>query len=79
MAMRGWIMPTPLAMPETVTLTGDRPGPAAPSEVVASLIFVSVVIIAPATAARASSVEASSRDQPRDPVADLLHRAAARR
>jgi hypothetical protein len=56
-AMRGWIMPTPLATPETVTVTGPL-GPAISSVVVASLIFVSVVIMAPATASRPASVAA---------------------
>ena len=58
-AMRGWIMPTPLAMPDTTTRTGAPSAPGSSTVVVASLIFVSVVMIAPATAASPSSVAAS--------------------
>ena len=54
-AIRGWIMPTPLAMPATVTVTGVPSGAGSSSRVEAILATESVVRRASATAANAAS------------------------
>ena len=62
-AIRGWIIPTPLAMPQTVTVTG-RPSPPGSSTVVdATLVFESVVRSATAAASSPSSVALEGRDE----------------
>ncbi len=55
-AIRGWIIPTPLAMPETRTGTGRPSGPGSSIDVVAAFARESVVRSASAAAASPSSV-----------------------
>ena len=58
-AMFGWIIPTPLAMPLTVTATAAPSGPGRATVVVAILVTESVVRSATATASRPASPEVS--------------------
>ena len=59
-AIRGWIIPTPLAIPLTVTRAGEPPSaPGRSTVVVATLVFESVVRSATAAASSPSSVAAS--------------------
>ena len=58
-AMLGWIIPTPLAMPVMVTVTGSASGSGSTSDVVATLVTESVVRSASATASSAASSSVS--------------------
>ncbi len=70
-AIRGWIIPTPLAMPLTVTLTGTPSAPGSETVVVAIFVTESVVRRATAAASSPASSCVSSGTSVRTPAATL--------